>query len=676
MSRATGVKSHLSRYEGAWEAINRLIRSGGSWSGFERSCFFAGLGAKGFVNQSAASGLDYPEDGRGLAVWDYDGDGDPDLLVKNRNGPQVRILRNDSGNAWHRLKVRLEGRKSNRQAVGARVVLRHGGASRVKELRAGSGFLSQNSPELFFGLGSSKKADRLEVYWPSGLQQTFLDVPAGGEVVIREGEEKYIRRAFQQGKGRVPAAVVRPAAPPAVDKGRRAWLLDPVPLPPVKISDIEGVPVPSGPFSGAPFVLNLWTPECSSCLQELGEWSRLRVGGESSLPVLAITSSSHRESKRVADIARKAGFPIAFTSPEDLLAIAVLVEEVVRWPRQLRLPCTLLLDSSGKLVRLYEGRVSWAQLRSDAASIPADAPGRLAKGLPFAGTYYASDWYRNEFQLGVSYLEAGMAGYGLKAFERTLRRRPGETEALYNIGLIHLQAGDLEPARKVFEQALESQPDFVDAAANLGVVFARQGSLREAYAVFTRVLELRPGHIEVLMNTGNIEMTVGFTERAVRRFEEVIRLEPGLVAAYKRLGSVYRAAGDLDRTRKVYEKAVEINPADPELWSNLGVILAEQGRYREARKMCEKSVELSPGYAAGYNNLGLILQALDDTGGAIKAFSRSVALDPRGQHAQLNLAKLYLKLGMEDEARSLLEACLKLEPGNRDVIKLLDSIED
>ena len=103
MSRATGVKSRLSRYEGAWEAINRLIRAGGAWSGFERSCFFAGNGSEGFVNQSAVSGLDYLEDGRGLAVWDYDRDGDPDLLVKNRNAPQVRILRNDSDRRWHRL---------------------------------------------------------------------------------------------------------------------------------------------------------------------------------------------------------------------------------------------------------------------------------------------------------------------------------------------------------------------------------------------------------------------------------------------------------------------------------------------------------------------------------------------------------------------------------------------
>ena len=92
--------------------------------------------------------------------------------------------------------------------------------------------------------------------------------------------------------------------------------------------------------------------------------------------------------------------------------------------------------------------------------------------------------------------------------------------------------------------------------------------------------------------------------------------------------------------------------------------------------MCEKSVELSPGYAAGHNNLGLILQALEDTGGAIKAFSRSVSLDPRGQPAQLNLAKLYLKLGMEARARSVLEAYRKLEPGNPETIRLLDSIED
>ena len=347
MSRATGVKSHLSRYEGAWEAINRLIRSGGSWSGFERSCFFAGRGQQGFVNQSAVSGLDYMEDGRGLAVWDYDGDGDPDLLLKNRNGPQVRILRNDSRSPWKRLKIRLEGSVSNRQAVGARVVLRHGGVSRVKELRAGSGFLSQNSPEIFFGLGNSSKADRLDVYWPSGAKQTFLDLPANREVLIREGEEKYTSLAFREGAGRKPAAAAKPAGVSTAGHGRRAWLLDPLPLPPLRLIDAEGREIPRGRFKGAPLALNLWTPECSTCIEELSDWSRQGAAGPSRLAVLAVTGTAHRESRKVREISRKAGFPVAFASPEDLLAIAVLVEEVIRWRG--------LAKQERKLARLLTG---------------------------------------------------------------------------------------------------------------------------------------------------------------------------------------------------------------------------------------------------------------------------------------------------------------------------------
>ena len=106
------------------------------------------------------------------------------------------------------------------------------------------------------------------------------------------------------------------------------------------------------------------------------------------------------------------------------------------------------------------------------------------------------------------------------------------------------------------------------------------------------------------------------------------------------------------------------------------MILAEEGRYEEARKMCEKSVTVSPGYAAGYNNLGLILQALDDKEAAIGAFRKAVSLDPRGQPARLNLARLYLKLGREARARSVLKAYLEIEPGNPKAIKLLDSIDD
>jgi hypothetical protein len=102
------------------------------------------------------------------------------------NEPPV-LLRNDvSGDArW--LKVRLVGTKSNRSAIGARVIARYGGKAQVRERMAQSSFLCANDPRLHFGLGSAVKAD-LEVIWPSGRKEKIPGAPAGRLVTIREGE--------------------------------------------------------------------------------------------------------------------------------------------------------------------------------------------------------------------------------------------------------------------------------------------------------------------------------------------------------------------------------------------------------------------------------------------------------------------------------------------------------
>src|SRR5947209_3101659 len=94
--------------------------------------------------------------GRGLAVGDYDNDGDPDLLLLNSGEPPV-LLRNDGGNRNRWLGVRLVGAKSNRDGVGARVTVTAGGARRSKYLLGGTGYLSASDARLLFGLGASQK---------------------------------------------------------------------------------------------------------------------------------------------------------------------------------------------------------------------------------------------------------------------------------------------------------------------------------------------------------------------------------------------------------------------------------------------------------------------------------------------------------------------------------------
>ena len=121
---------------------------------------------------------------RGCAFGDFDNDGDIDILVVNLNEPPS-LLRNDvkGSNRW--IKVKLQGVKSNRSAIGARVVARYGGKMQAQEVVAQSSFLSVNDPRLHFGLGAAQTAD-LEIAWPSGIKQSFKAVASNRLVTIDE----------------------------------------------------------------------------------------------------------------------------------------------------------------------------------------------------------------------------------------------------------------------------------------------------------------------------------------------------------------------------------------------------------------------------------------------------------------------------------------------------------
>ena len=123
--------------------------------------------------------------GRGCAFGDFDNDGDLDILIVNLNEPPS-LLRNDltPGNHW--LKVKLIGTKSNRSAIGARVVVKAGDATQTQELFSQSSFLSCNDFRLHFGLGSATKAE-VRVRWPNGIWETVPDVSPDRLITIKEG---------------------------------------------------------------------------------------------------------------------------------------------------------------------------------------------------------------------------------------------------------------------------------------------------------------------------------------------------------------------------------------------------------------------------------------------------------------------------------------------------------
>jgi hypothetical protein len=174
--------------------IGRL-RSGARHA--QRNLLFHNTGSRRLVEVGATAGDSFAIErvSRGLAVGDVDNDGDLDLLVTNNGGP-VDLLLNQSPAGTHALTVRLIGRESNRDAVGARVRVTVAGRTLVREVKAGSSYLGQSDLRLHFGLGRATVVDRLDVRWPSGQSSGFSSLPADRIVTVTEGVARVESVAF------------------------------------------------------------------------------------------------------------------------------------------------------------------------------------------------------------------------------------------------------------------------------------------------------------------------------------------------------------------------------------------------------------------------------------------------------------------------------------------------
>jgi enediyne biosynthesis protein E4 len=148
---------------------------------------FRNLGNRTFeeLQDEAGPGVAAAHCSRGCAFGDFDNDGDVDVLIVNLNEPPS-LLRNDVAGTHNWIKVKLEGVKSNRSAIGARVLVHFGERTQAQAVVSQSSFYSCNDPRLHFGLGSVTVAD-IEIYWPNGLHEMVTRVPANQLITVREG---------------------------------------------------------------------------------------------------------------------------------------------------------------------------------------------------------------------------------------------------------------------------------------------------------------------------------------------------------------------------------------------------------------------------------------------------------------------------------------------------------
>ena len=139
------------------------------------------------LGAQTGGGFSEPKVGRGLALGDFDRDGDQDILMTTNNGPAY-LYRNDQNTGNRSIRFRLIGTKSNRDAIGAQVKIFAGGGLQTRIVRSGSSYLSQSELPVTFGLGKRDRIDRVVIDWPSGRSEEFTNLQAGKAYEITEAK--------------------------------------------------------------------------------------------------------------------------------------------------------------------------------------------------------------------------------------------------------------------------------------------------------------------------------------------------------------------------------------------------------------------------------------------------------------------------------------------------------
>jgi hypothetical protein len=140
------------------------------------------------VTDDGIAPLRVPRVSRGLAVGDLDNDGRLDALLLSQNSPLAYFHNRTRGG--HSLTLRLEGTRSHRDAVGARVAITVGGRRQTAQRVGGGSYLSAGDPRLYFGLGPHERVDMVEVRWPSGSSDTYRGLYADSGYHLREGDRE------------------------------------------------------------------------------------------------------------------------------------------------------------------------------------------------------------------------------------------------------------------------------------------------------------------------------------------------------------------------------------------------------------------------------------------------------------------------------------------------------
>jgi Flp pilus assembly protein TadD/peroxiredoxin len=598
LTRVTGTT-----YDDAWRAINQLLIHR-SIASRQRNVFLRNDGEGGFDDVAGSLGLDLDQDGRSFAVLDIDHDGDPDLAVMAaRQAPQLRVFRNDFEGRGASLSLRLVGTAGNRDAIGARVTVETERLRRTKLVHAGSGFLSQHSKELLFGLGASERVLKLSVEWPSGRSQVVTEgLLLNSRLRLVEGGELRAEPFATASGARPPSAETRAAAsPPSV-----SWLFEPFPAPDFSREDLGGETRSLSALRGRPAVLLFWASAVSGSRSALETLARGRDAlARAGIGSLAIALDPPAELPKLRAAVTGVTLPVVPASEELGLSYAILNRHVFMNRQDLLLPTAFLIDAAGRVVKAYRGSVDVSEILRDVPRIEASAAERLARAIPFPGTFYSPPGLRNYLTYGRELLDQGLDAAALVAFERAAQANP-TASTLYRLGTLLVKGGQPARAKVALERALAMQPGLAEASNDLGALLAQEGDVPGAIERFRAALATAPDYPDALNNLGYALLLTGHEPEARELYEKALKLQPDFPEALNNLGLLFGRAGELDRAEPYFRDALARRPDYGEAANNLALVLVARGQADEAVRLLDAFTEKASEFEGTYVTLAKI----------------------------------------------------------------------
>ena len=635
-----------AEYEQGWNAINELIRADGTWSGYERNVFYANNRDGTFSDVSGVVGLDFLEDGRSFALSDIDHDGRLEVFLKNRNSRQLRVLRNVLSDLGPSIAFRLRGTKSNRDAIGAVVTVETESTSQARSLQAGSGFLSQHSKEVFFGLGGARNPVRARIRWPSGLVQELHDLPINHRVWVEEGSSQFRFEAFQDAK----AWSNRPAesaAPESLPASAETWLLAPVAAPDFTLPDLTGRLHTLAALRGKLAILNFWSAKSADWLEQLKALQRVQKRWtDHDVQLLAINVDEPGDVASIRAVASESpfSFPVLCASDDVAGTYNILYRYLFDRHRDLILPTSFLISEKGEIVKVYQGLISPGRIELDFLQVPSTPAERLSKALPFSGVTDKVEFTRNYLSLGSVFYLSGYMRPAEASFQQAFREDANSAEAAYGLGSVYLKQEASAKARQTFEQAIKLHSSYPgtlpNAWNNLGLLATREGKYSEA----------------------------------VQNFQEALRLSPDHLVALTNLGNAYRQQKQWTEARNALERATVVDPEDPEANYSLGMVYAQLNDSDRAYDYLRKALKFRPAYPEALNNLGVLYLRTQRRDQAVASFEECIRLAPAFDQSYLNLARVYVLEGTPDKARAVLVQLLKQYPDHPQAQRALSEL--